>query len=354
MTRPRNRRNRRTRRPAPRRQLPVWTKAVFGLVVTVLFCLFVESGLRFNWIQAAYQPDRIGGWRMMSQMTNQRMYGVKERHSFLVTTNQDGMRTALQKEKTAGHKRVALMGDSIIFGWGADDGYTIADGLQAALDEHTDIGPIEILNAAQPGYSTTQVHRFFETVVRDYQPDLVVMFLPMHDHNLTLISDREHLDGADGITSGIRVLLANHSRSYQLLRQWFSPFSREAFLMPQDAEKGMGAPRVPRVSDDERLYNVRSIRDQLKETGGIMAVGHVPFMDDLTSTEERDRDGAPWAKAMVESEDVGMVDLRTCCGPDGADLLLSFDPGHFAPEGNVTIGRAAAEPILTLLQGSSR
>ena len=85
-----------------------------------------------------------------------------------------------------------------------------------------------------------------------------------------------------------------------------------------------------------------------------MAIGHVPFMDDLTSTEEKDRDGAQWAKDTVAAEEIGMVDLRRCCGPDGADLLLSFDPGHFAPKGNLTIGRAAAEPILELLQGSSR
>ena len=59
---------------------------------------------------------------------------------------------------------MALLGDSTVFGWGVDDGQTVADGLAAALPG------VEVLNAGQPGYSTVQAARLLE-VVAAWRPE---------------------------------------------------------------------------------------------------------------------------------------------------------------------------------------
>jgi lysophospholipase L1-like esterase len=329
----RRRRSRRTTR-----------KMLFGLCISCVVLFILEVGLRLLGAEPAYLPNRIGGWMMMPQMDQQTVLGTKEAHRFVVSTNADGMRTNLKEERTAGTRRVALLGDSIIFGWGCDDGQTIADSLQATLGaDHPDLGPIEVLNAAQPGYSTTQMARFFDQVVADYRPDLSVVFMPMHDHNLVLVSDREHLDGPTGPMSLVRVGLARHSRIYGWIREQIFPLSGEAFVMPQ---ANLSEPRVPRTSDVDRARNFAEMRTKMGVWGGSLAIGHVPFMQDLAHETPNERVGVAWGEQYTEQTGVGMVDLRACCGPDGEDHLLAFDPGHFSPKGNAAVGKSAAKPSI--------
>lgn len=320
-------------------------RAALGIAFGLLLVYLAEVVARLAGVAPAYVADQVGGWRMMSEMRAAKM-DTREGASFVLTTNADGLRTALPVEHGA-RLRVALLGDSTVFGWGVDDGGTVADGLQAALD--ADGGaPVEVLNAAQPGYTTTQAAVFFERVVAKYRPDLVVQFLPMHDHNLVLVSDREYLDGAAGPLAGARVALAQHSRLYQALRQWIFPLANEPFLLPG---KGGAEPRVPRVSDDERRANLDGIRAALSAWGGKLALGHVPFMDDLASTAPPPRVGAEWAAAYAAEHGLVVVDLRPCCGPGGEGLVLPHDPGHLRAEGNLRAGAYGAPAVRAALGG---
>lgn len=326
-----------------------WPRALLGVSFGLLLVYLAELAARIAQVQPAYVADQVGGWRMMSEMRAARM-DTREGASFGLTTNADGMRTQLPVAHPGARARVALLGDSTVFGWGVDDGSTVADGLQHALD--VDGGPqVEVLNAAQPGYSTTQSAVFFERVVAKYQPDLVVQFLPMHDHNLVLVSDREHLDGPSGPLSGLRVSLAQHSRLYQALRQALFPLASEPFLLPG---RGDAEPRVPRVSDAERADNFDGLRARLAEWGGRLALGHLPFLDDLGSVEAVPRVGADWASAYAGQHDLVVVDLRRCCGPGAEHLVLPHDPGHLGAEGNLRAGAAAAPQVRAALAKTSR
>ncbi|GDX79787.1 hypothetical protein LBMAG42_15980 [Deltaproteobacteria bacterium] len=331
--------------PAPRRRRKLRRNLLFGAIVTIVVLYLLEVGLRLAGVQPAYQADAVGGWRMLPRVTNSTMRG-HEGTSFTLTTNDDGLRTTLRKARTPGVKRVALLGDSTTFGWGVNNGETLADGLQAGLDAAGE--RVEVMNAGQPGYSTTQMVALYDRAVHLYQPDVMIVFVPMHDNNQVLVSDREYLNGASGPLAGIRVLLAENSRIYQVLRQRVYPLSHEASLVPgRDKSAEL---RVPRVSDRERDNNFDHLRESLSETGGIVAIGHLPFLADLLGEANEVRFSEPWGAAYSARTGAPIVDLRACCaGQGGEALVLPLDPGHLNAAGNRLVGAAAVPPVRELL-----
>lgn len=339
--------SRRSSRRGGRRELPWPVKFGLGLMVGATVLVLGEGMARMAGMSTAYQPDRIGGWRMLGEQTDA-VIPTHEGHSFMLSTNADGLRTALPREKTPGVRRVALLGDSIVFGWGADDGLTLADGMAEGFGARG-VTDIEVLNAAQPGYSTSQVARFFDEMVRLYEPDLAIVFLPMHDHNLVVVSDREHLKGADGPLAAGRVMLAKNSRLYEALRRALFPFADQAWVVSRPGAEPPREPRVPRVSEAERAVNMVELSAALSSWGGTLALGHMPFEGDLTSTTPMPRLGADWASQYAEEHGLGIVDLRPCCGPDGGHLVFEYDKGHLTGEGNRVAGRYAAGRVLELL-----
>lgn len=333
------------RRAARRsRELPIPVKLVFGLAVALVVLTSAELIARQMNVARAYQPDRIGGWHMLPAQEGATIRS-HEGHTFRLSTNDDGLRTRLARTRTPGRARVAVLGDSIAFGWGADDGETLADGIQAgfAARGRTDI---DVLNAAQPGYSTSQIHRFFNEVVREYHPDLAIVFLPMHDHNLVVVSDREHLSGAGSPWSAVRVALAKNSAMFEILRQALFPLADQPFVVARPDVPGPTEPRVARVSDAERRQNLDELAAILSTWGGTLAVGHMPFEGDLVEATPIERMGADWAAAYAQEKQISVIDLRPCCGPDAGHLVFPFDKGHLTGEGNLLAGRYAAERIL--------
>lgn len=333
---------RRRSRAASRRPWPL--KLALGLTVAGVVLMMAEATARLAGVDRAYQPDRIGGWRMLPAQESA-VIRSQEGHSFRLTTNADGLRTHLSRTRTPGHPRVAVLGDSIAFGWGADDGDTLADALAAGLAARGH-GHVEVLNAAQPGYSTSQVARFFDEVVRHYTPDLAIVFLPMHDHNLVVVSDREHLRGADSPWAGVRVALAKNSALFEALRQALFPLADQPFVVARPGAAAPTEPRVPRVSDAERAQNLDELAATLAEWQGRLALGHMPFEGDLTSTTPLPRMGADWAQAYAAAHDLPVLDLRPCCGPDGGHLVFPFDRGHLTAQGNRAAGAYAADRLL--------
>jgi lysophospholipase L1-like esterase len=328
---------------AERRSRSRRARLLLGCAFAAVLLYLLEIGLRLGGFGPAYVSGASGSWRSAPNLHAFAMKGPRDGHSFRVTTNADGLRTALPKARTPGVTRVALMGDSTVFGWGVDDGETVSDGLQAALDASagTPDAPVEVLNAGQPGYSTTQVAWFFDEVVAGYRPERVVVFIPMHDFNRVLVSDREMLDGGATTAARLRVLLASESRIYQLLRQSMWPLTDKPSILPDEVTS---EPRVERVSDAERARGFDAMRAKLAEWGGELLVGFLPFHADLVGAGG-DRLGMPWAVAYDAANGVPLVDVRGCCGPDGGALVLPDDYGHLAPEGNRRVGEAIA-PIL--------
>lgn len=301
----------------------------FGLTLLWL----TEVALRLGGVQAAYQPSTDAGWKMAENLRDHRMQGTREPHDFRVSTNADGLRTALLREGS-GSRRLAIMGDSNVFGWGVQEEHTLA----RQMEEH--LPGWEVLNAGQPGYTTWQVGWLYEQVLRDYEPDVVLVWMPMADHNRAVVSDRERIEG------GPRLLLARHSRIYALLRTLVWSRADQEYLLPH--EDGDGEPRVPRVSVEER----RQVLEAIQASGATLALGLLPFYQDLCSSQVPPRPGAEEAIELASELGALLVDIRTCCASsvEQADAMtFPFDRGHLNGLGNDPAGEEAALSLLQAL-----
>ena len=95
-----------------------------------------------------------------------------------VHTNALGMRSPERPlAKPPGVKRVVLMGDSVTFGIGVNDGETVAVRLQEAATR----SDVEVWNAGVPGYGMADFAGQLPLHVLPLQPDLVLLQLSRND-----------------------------------------------------------------------------------------------------------------------------------------------------------------------------
>jgi hypothetical protein len=302
---------------------------LFGLVALLL----VEAGLHLAGEPPAYDAGRFGEWRFTSNLQARALQGPRDGHAFVVSTNAEGLRTSLPVAHPADRCRIALLGDSTVFGWGVDDGDTVAGAAQAALGAGA-----EVLNAGQPGYTSALAGVLFTEVVAAYRPDITVLFVPMHDLNRVAVSDREMLRGADTPLAVVRVGLSRHSRIYAALRRHVIPAANEPFLLPTDTKDRS---RVPRVSDDERSAVLAELRATSASWGGEVLVGYLPFQQDAERAN-RPRPTDAWLVANAGPR--GPVDLRPSASGQ-VDFALPDDPGHLSAHGNRIAGEALAAAL---------
>jgi len=324
-----------------RRRPSLSARLVLGLTFAAALLGLAEVGARLSGVMPAYQPDAMGRWQTQPNLSSHTMTGLREPHQFRVTTNAHGLRTPHAIAPEPGEWRVAVMGDSTVFGWGVEDTESIAAFAERTLQalERPDI---RVINAGQPGYSTAMAGWLFERAVAEYQPDLTVVFVSMHDFNRTLMSDAERYLGTEGPAAGFRAFLVQHVRLYAVLRQHLYPLAHEAQLLPDRPSKEA---RVPRVSDAERSRVLEHMQAMATRWGGRVTVGFLPFHRDLMDGTSPDRPGLAQAQAWSEAHGVPVLDLRACCGPGADERTFSFDRGHLNALGNDEVGEALANAL---------
>ncbi len=316
-----------------------------GPLVALLILALVETGLRLSGAEPAWTAQHGLGWRLSPRLDGP-MPVMPGQDPFTVRTNADGLRTALPREHS-GTVRFALLGDSTVFGWGADEGGAPADGLQAGLagwlspDGH----PADVLNAGMPGYSTVQAAWLYKNVVAAYSPQVVIYFPSLHDHNSVMLSDRLLLaqmeDRADPLARS-RIWLIQQSRLYQFLRQRLFSLSARPMLTPGQQEPD----RMPRVSDAERAEALAALHADLTAAGARLLIGWLPQALDLQRAPDSaaPRLGEPWMDAFRAAHDIQEVDARGCC-VGRREYLLPKDPGHLTAAGNLQAGQTLAAQI---------
>lgn len=79
-------------------------------------------------------------------------------------------------QKPSGVRRVVVLGDSMTWGWGANDGERYTDVLEREL------GPgVEVLNFAVPGYGTDQEYWTLTERAAAFEPDVVLLCFILND-----------------------------------------------------------------------------------------------------------------------------------------------------------------------------
>ena len=88
------------------------------------------------------------------------------------------------KEKREGIFRIAVLGDSVMFGGDMKLELIAAKRMEAMLNARK-AGKFEVLNFAVPGYDIVQEVELFKTRVKDYEPDLVIFGYCLNDPDPT-------------------------------------------------------------------------------------------------------------------------------------------------------------------------
>jgi lysophospholipase L1-like esterase len=322
-------------------------KALAGLLVAAVVLGAVEGIARLGGVGPAWQAEPMG-WRSPPNQKNHRMQGLQEPHDFRVTTNRDGLRTRHPRDKPQGLMRVAVMGDSTVFGWGVDGQDSLPERLEAPLHQRLGQGRrLEVLNAAQPGYSSAQLGWLWDEVINGYAPDAVVFVPPNHDLSPALLSDEETVRGARGVAASIRVGLSRHSRIYHLLLNGVGGVPRPGEAGGHGAREALVAQRV---STGEREATLARILADQRVRGGTLSLALIPFYRDLelpaappeSFDSGTDAGRVQMHRATAERLGITLLDVRGCCGPNAEALTFDFDRGHLNADGNERVAQALA------------
>ncbi|MGQ0645257.1 MAG: SGNH/GDSL hydrolase family protein [Elusimicrobiota bacterium] len=164
------------------------------LVWTLLFLILGEAGLRLfawadrRWLLSPRAQAALANVFQSPEVVRQ----MRRRSPSLLYKNAPGYRTGrisindlgfrgrpISVEKTPGVRRIVCLGDSCTFGATAD-----ADTYPALLEKNLNAagaGPVEVINAGVPGYSSWQGLVFWREDVARLKPDVLVLYLGWND-----------------------------------------------------------------------------------------------------------------------------------------------------------------------------
>jgi lysophospholipase L1-like esterase len=204
-------------------------------------------------------------WRLIPGLSNQAL-----------RVNALGFRgDDVEVPKPDGTFRIVALGDSMTFGFGVFDDQTYAARLAERLSANT---RVEVVNAGVTGYSSWQSRKYYETVVRRLDPDLVVAMFGYPDHHFAVESDREKYD-----RQRLHALwnLVRKSGVHRMFRR-----------IAGDEQPRLRREPVPRVGLSEFRENVLEVQ-RMAEDGGSKALFMtvplrlgIPFVENFRAVHE--------------------------------------------------------------------
>lgn len=135
--------------------------------------------------------------------------------TFTIDTNAYGMRMGeVNWQKPEGKIRVAVMGDSVAFGWGVSVEESFPSVLQQRLGDGYDV-----LNFSGPEYTTFHGLKQYEELVHNAKPDVLILAFGLYDSHQSKLSEEEYYDllmqsGLESSTHGFGALLDRCSYVY--------------------------------------------------------------------------------------------------------------------------------------------
>lgn len=140
--------------------------------------------------------------------------------SVTVTTNSDGLRSPhVERPKPKDRKRILLLGDSLVFGWGAPQDSLFAAHLQRAFSARGD--NVEVIAAGTGSWNTRTECEYMRARGLALEPDFVAL----------VILPNDVLPKRAGATSVSRdSLFAKNRRSGPKLPRWWKSMVRVSYL----------------------------------------------------------------------------------------------------------------------------
>ncbi|HJN75565.1 MAG TPA: SGNH/GDSL hydrolase family protein [Myxococcota bacterium] len=286
-------------------------RVAFALVPVLVLLGLAELGVRLFAERPSFAAGGPLGWTARPDLDELEV-PTADGH-FLVSTNEDGLRTELSRERSE-RDRWVTFGDSTVFGWGVASTDSPAGTLERLVPE------LEVLNAGQPGYSSEQARRLADGVIPAYRPDRVIWFHPWHD----VIAGTPDRDLLPADLSLLDRLLAT-SALWQTMRQ---PDAGNSPLFAFEPDYGGTDERVPA---EHREDNLRRLDAARRAVDAELVVALLP----VAGGGHGHRGLAAELKATCEELGVGFVNLNAEASPaPWEDITVVGDPGHLDAEGN--------------------
>lgn len=186
--------------------------------------LIVEIFLRL------FYPQNLNITRLDSDKVYEYKPGIESvlrRQEFYthVEINSEGWRDKVYSiEKPNNTKRIAIVGDSFVFGFGVEQNETFVKILERKLNDNFD-GNFEVMNFGESAYGTEQEYFVVKDDVLKYKPDLIVLAFSPNDlkenvkYNLFDVKDNSLVRNPPREISAslkIRNFISWHSHLYSL------------------------------------------------------------------------------------------------------------------------------------------
>lgn len=240
--------------------------------------------------------------------------------------NQDGMRDREHAvENPAGRRRIAVLGDSVAFGWGVAPIQSFPSKLEALLTAGGDA--VEVFNLAIPGWTTRQERVAYERVARRYRPDQVLVAFCLND----VAEMQNNLSRPPAAFA----FVYEHSaliRSLLAAQRWEILQVEELFAHPA----------TPRVERGWQLVfsELLALRDAASRDGAQFALVVFPFrfqvIDDAPEPLAQRR-----LAAFAEQNDIRHFDALPVLLPLGRSGFFDYD--HLSARGLEHVARAVVD-----------
>ena len=214
---------------------------------TLLFFGGIEVALRVTGIVSVKpNPPKIYQKSSASEISYELKPNISLRaYRSTVTTNSLGFRS---QEVDTEMPLIAVLGDSITFGYGVDDNETIPAHLQRLLPHHT------ILNAGVPGYNLVQQRTTYREKIQKLHPSALILLFHFNDVEETNMDiaelDRDGILRPQGwqpqaqtcspITTGLfglfpgKCWLDRHSAFYVAIKKYLNAHQAQEDLKEQE------------------------------------------------------------------------------------------------------------------------
>ncbi|MGC9328403.1 MAG: SGNH/GDSL hydrolase family protein, partial [Candidatus Hinthialibacter sp.] len=152
-----------------------------------------------------FSPDQYGALRPNLRLD----FSESPSEPFLIETNSFGMRMGeIAVEKDPSVTRVAVMGDSIAFGWRLPVEAAFPSQLESILNQENG-EQYEVLNFAAPGFTSFHAVKQYEQLVHNFHPDVLILAFGLYDSYESRFSEPEFysiLDEQGALSSAKGVL----------------------------------------------------------------------------------------------------------------------------------------------------
>ena len=297
------------------------------------FFLVIEFGLRITGLQTvAPNPPKIYQRSQNPEISYELKPNLKNEKAYKAHVSTDGHGFRLNAPNPNPNPIIAVLGDSITFGYGVNDNET----LSARLEQYA--SHFQFLNAAVPGYELTQETATYGEKILSIAPQGVIIVFYWNDLNGTppgILDDDGVLRGADwdpsqktcqpikeGVMGWIpgKCALDDHSAFYKALKKLINLRQSKVAQKEERESAGSAQENVNKEYLDAYVKQLREFSRLLPERRYF-----VIWPDDNLHTETR-----PQLIAAAERAKFTVIDLYDTFG--NAVPTLPWDTVHPHPD----------------------